>query len=76
MAETVTAVRCEHDSGSATGCRPLCLEPATHTVRQSTACYGVLELARCERHARSAVARAYPDPCEVLELAAAVGGAR
>lgn len=48
---------CNEDSGSMTGCRPVCDRPATREVTISSG----LRLRLCDRHARHAAARAYPD---------------
>lgn len=48
---------CNADSGSMTGCRPVCERPATRELTISNG----LRLRMCDQHARHEPARAYPD---------------
>lgn len=58
-------ILCEHDSGSATDCRPLCDAPATRTVAYPLPCYGTVRVHVCARHELVTVARCYPFPATV-----------
>ena len=58
---------CEYDSGSATGCQPLCDKPATHLVTYRNGSYKV-ESEVCQRHVRFTVARAYPSATTTTAL--------
>lgn len=54
---------CDYDSGSMTGCRPLCDAPATHVVR-----FDGIAAHVCERHVRPTENRAWPYPTTVERL--------
>lgn len=53
--------RCTYDSGSMTGCRPLCDAPATRVVAYTLPCYGTLRAPVCDRHLSPTLGRIYPD---------------
>lgn len=59
---------CVWDSGSMTGCRPVCDQPATRMVEHSVPCYGTFTYALCAAHARLAEGRYWPDPVDVQEI--------
>lgn len=53
--------QCTYDSGSMTGCQPLCDKPATYVVIKR-ACGGYPELAlpRCAKHVAATQNKLYP----------------
>lgn len=57
-------MRCTADSGSMTGCRPVCDAAATRTVTH-WGYGGPYVYLLCERHAGQAAARHYPDRVDV-----------
>jgi hypothetical protein len=61
MAATIT---CSHDSGSATGNRPLCTSRATAAVTYGHGAYRVT-IALCEAHVEPTVNRVWPDTATI-----------
>jgi hypothetical protein len=59
--------RCEYDSGSMPGNRPLCDRPADVRVAYSNGSYS-LTVDVCKQHLASTEARVYPSRAEVTEL--------
>lgn len=53
-------VTCQHDSGSATGCRPLCDAEASHVVSYRNGSGPALRAMVCAAHVRVTEARAFP----------------
>jgi hypothetical protein len=50
MLNTATAIKCSYDSGSATGCDPMCDRKATHVVVHANGSYGPFNSPVCGRH--------------------------
>ena len=66
----MSARRRTEDSGSATGCRPICQAPATHAVTVTVIGMRFTYTAElCKRHADHAPARHYPYPVTVAPIA-------
>lgn len=59
---------CTYDSGSMTGCVPLCDAPAVQLVTYGHGAYRV-SVPRCARHVRPTENRAYPYACDVSDIA-------
>lgn len=58
---------CEHDSGSMTGCQPLCSRPATVAVRYRNGSYACTALV-CSDHVTTTANRAYPSVAVATDL--------
>jgi hypothetical protein len=51
---------CQEDSGSMTGCRPICDAPAVRVLTYRPSCGPVLVTRLCDRHADHLPARIWP----------------